>query len=85
MRPVARGGKEARTRVRLIERVGDRALLELSLETGRMHQARAQLAANGTPIAGDRLYDGEPASRLMLHAMALSLRAASGRPVRVRS
>jgi 23S rRNA (cytosine1962-C5)-methyltransferase len=54
-----------------------RALLSLELETGRTHQARAQLAAVGAPIAGDRVYgtqqpEGE-APRLLLHARALSL------------
>jgi 23S rRNA (cytosine1962-C5)-methyltransferase len=48
--------QEAVTQVRLLERAGRRALLELTLETGRTHQARVQLAAAGAPIAGDRLY-----------------------------
>jgi 23S rRNA (cytosine1962-C5)-methyltransferase len=54
-----------------------RALLSLELETGRTHQARAQLAAAGAPIAGDRVYGEQPAEgeapRLLLHARALSL------------
>jgi 23S rRNA (cytosine1962-C5)-methyltransferase len=48
-------------------------MLELSLETGRTHQARVQLAHAGAPIAGDTLYGGPPAPRLLLHAGALSL------------
>jgi 23S rRNA (cytosine1962-C5)-methyltransferase len=68
------GGQEAVTRVSLLEKQGDRALLELVLETGRTHQARVQLAAEGFPIAGDPLYGGAPAPRLMLHAAGLSLR-----------
>lgn len=68
------GGQEAVTRVTLLEKQGDRALLELVLETGRTHQARVQLAAEGMPIAGDPLYGGAPAPRLMLHAAGLSLR-----------
>lgn len=35
---------------------GNRRLLEVQLVTGRKHQIRCQLAANGTPIVGDRLY-----------------------------
>ncbi|MET0595403.1 MAG: class I SAM-dependent methyltransferase, partial [Polyangiaceae bacterium] len=62
------------TRYRLIKRVGSRALLEVSPETGRTHQIRVQLAAAGGAIAGDRLYDGAPAVRLMLHASRLELR-----------
>ena len=46
---------------RLLEtRPGDRALLEIDLETGRYHQIRAQLAHAGWPIVGDRKY-GAPA------------------------
>jgi 23S rRNA pseudouridine1911/1915/1917 synthase len=33
-------------------------LLEVTLETGRYHQIRAQLAAVGCPIVGDRTYGG---------------------------
>lgn len=52
---------------------GERALLDLVLETGRTHQARVQLAHAGAPIAGDVLYGGELAPRLMLHAVAIEL------------
>lgn len=70
----ARGrGKLAVTHVRVRARRGDRALLELTLETGRTHQARVQLAHAGAPIAGDALYGGAPAPRLLLHAHALGL------------
>ncbi|MGZ3450706.1 MAG: class I SAM-dependent methyltransferase [Polyangiales bacterium] len=68
------GGQEAVTRVSVLEKKRDRALLELVLETGRTHQARAQLAAEGSPIAGDALYGGAPSPRLMLHAAGLRLR-----------
>jgi 23S rRNA (cytosine1962-C5)-methyltransferase len=74
---VARGrdprAKPAVTRVQVRARRGDRALLELELETGRTHQARVQLAHAGCPIAGDALYGGPAAPRLMLHASALGL------------
>ena len=52
---------------------GERALLDLVLATGRTHQARVQLANAGAPIAGDVLYRGSAAPRLMLHAVALEL------------
>ena len=68
-----RRGQEAITHVDVVAREGRRALLSLRLETGRTHQARAQLAAIGAPIAGDRLYGGARANRLMLHACALDL------------
>lgn len=69
---VPRGGKLARTRYRIVRRSGSRALLELSLETGRMHQIRATLAHVGAPVLGDRLYGGEPHGRLHLHATRLA-------------
>ena len=73
MRVVSRGGQEAVTRFEVLRREGDRALLRLAPETGRTHQIRVQLAAVGAPVAGDRLYDGAPATRLLLHAAELGL------------
>jgi 23S rRNA (cytosine1962-C5)-methyltransferase len=58
-------------------------MLELVLETGRTHQARVQLAHAGAPIAGDPIYGGARAPRLMLHASALELEhPVTRRPVR---
>ncbi len=71
--PRDRAGKQAVSRVRVLGRQGDRALLEVELDTGRTHQARVQLAHAGAPIAGDGIYGGAPAPRLMLHARGLSL------------
>lgn len=78
------GGKRAVTRYRTVRRVGDYALLEVVIETGRMHQIRAHLAHIGHPIVGDTRYD-RPAEarrkarehgidRLFLHAAELSWR-----------
>lgn len=79
-----RRAQEAVTRARVVERVGARAWVELELETGRTHQARAQLAAAGAPIAGDRLYGGASAPRLLLHAAGLSLKhPIDGRALRI--
>jgi 23S rRNA (cytosine1962-C5)-methyltransferase len=69
----ARASQRAVTHVTLRERRGERALLALVLETGRTHQARVQLAQAGAPIAGDPLYGGTQAPRLMLHAAALEI------------
>lgn len=66
-------GQEAVTRWKVLDRKGDRALLELTPETGRTHQIRVQLAAEKMPIVGDTLYGGVPAPRLMLHASELRL------------
>lgn len=70
---VATGGELAITHYHVLRRQGHRALLELTLETGRKHQIRVQLAARGHPLIGDRKYGakGGPARRLALHACAL--------------
>lgn len=70
---VSSRGKPARTRCKVLKRVGERALLELCPETGRTHQLRVQLASRGLPILGDTLYGGAPASRLLLHCQRLGL------------
>lgn len=72
-------GSPARTRYRMIDRVGNRACwLELQPYTGRTHQLRVHLAAIGHPIVGDGKYGGPEAflsgtiSRKMhLHARRL--------------
>ena len=55
------GGKEARTRYRVLERFGapDRplaSLVECRLETGRTHQIRVHLTHLGHPLVGDASY-----------------------------
>src|SRR6185436_3746604 len=75
MRVVERGRKGAQlaqTRVQVKERRQGRARLELQPLTGRTHQLRVQLAAAGASIAGDRMYGGAPALRLLLHAAGLA-------------
>jgi len=69
-----RAGREAITRYRVLERRRAETLLELQLVTGRRAQIRAQLAAAGQPIAGDREYGGrtDPLRRLALHATRLA-------------
>ncbi|MCE9595697.1 MAG: RluA family pseudouridine synthase [Planctomycetes bacterium] len=62
--------KEARTRYTTLEFRGERALLEVELETGRRHQIRAHLASLGHPIVGDPRY-GKAGGRMELHALRL--------------
>ncbi len=55
------GGKEARTRYRVLERFGNPArpfasLIECRLETGRTHQIRVHLTHLGHPLIGDPTY-----------------------------
>jgi 23S rRNA pseudouridine1911/1915/1917 synthase len=76
-------GKEAITRYRVVERFRDSTLLELTLVTGRRGQIRAQLAALGHPIVGDRAYGSrrDPLHRVCLHATRLGFVHSNGRHV----
>ncbi|MCC6750205.1 MAG: RluA family pseudouridine synthase [Deltaproteobacteria bacterium] len=63
----------AETHVRYLRAGVAAHLLEVELRTGRTHQIRAQLAAQGLPLLGDDRYDGPLAPRLGLHAHVLVL------------
>lgn len=76
MAVVARGGKPARTRWRVRERLAGAALLEVTLDTGRTHQIRVHLAHAGHPVVGDPLYGGRGRVQLSRTALERSLRAA---------
>lgn len=67
------GGQVARLHYRTLETQGGRARLEITLETGRFHQIRAQLAHVGFPVVGDTRYGGPPwlPEQIMLHAHSL--------------
>ncbi len=58
MAVVARGGRPARTRYRVIEALagGRASLVECRLLSGRTHQIRVHMAAAGHPLLGDPLY-----------------------------
>ena len=76
-------GKPSHTRWRTAgyDAASDSTRVELAPVTGRSHQLRVHMAALGHPIVGDPLY-GQPAERMCLHAMALSLfHPADGHPV----
>jgi 23S rRNA pseudouridine1911/1915/1917 synthase len=68
--------RHATTRYRVLARSGVRALVELTLVTGRRHQIRVHLADAGCPVVGDEKYGAatNPAKRLALHACALAFR-----------
>ena len=80
-RPGRKGAQAARTGWRVVARNGDFGLLQMSPETGRMHQIRVHLMSLGCPILGDALYGEGQASapRLMLHAAKLELPHPEGR------
>ncbi len=69
------GAQSARTGWRVLARNGDYALIQLSPETGRMHQIRVHLMSLGCPILGDALYgEGQrTGARVMLHAARLEM------------
>ena len=88
VRRVEEGGEVAITHYRVLRAQGERALLEITLETGRRNQIRVQLAALGHPVAGDRKYGAktDPARRLALHACELGFRhPVSGAPMEFHS
>lgn len=70
---VDHGGELAITHYRVVDKLGDKSLLELTLETGRKNQIRVQLATAGHPIIGDRKYGvrADFAKRLALHSCQL--------------
>jgi len=68
----------ARSRYRTLAAKATAALVELSPDTGRMHQLRVHMASIGRPLAGDSRYGGAlmlggvAVPRLMLHAVRLT-------------
>jgi 23S rRNA pseudouridine1911/1915/1917 synthase len=67
--------RDAVTHFEVLELLGSRALLELTLETGRTHQIRVHLEAVDLPVSGDPTY-GSPGDlgleRQFLHAARLA-------------
>lgn len=73
--------RPATTRYRVLERLGDLALVEAEIPTGVMHQIRVHLAAIGAPVAGDTTYGGPEVpglARQFLHAARLEFPDPSG-------
>jgi 23S rRNA pseudouridine1911/1915/1917 synthase len=80
--PETPGAKAAALNYRVLESNAAQSLLEIELETGRMHQIRIQAASRGWPIVGDALYGatssfGPPAESqrdrvIALHARSLT-------------
>jgi 23S rRNA pseudouridine1911/1915/1917 synthase len=72
-RPSAESGRGAAATPAEGRKFAGRTLVELTLETGRRHQIRVQLAEVGCPIVGDERYGapGDPIKRVALHACSL--------------
>ena len=68
-------GQRACTRYEVVDVVNGNALLRCEPVTGRTHQIRVHLAAQGWPIAGDRVYGPADVSvpRQALHAWRVTL------------
>lgn len=71
---VVEGGREARTRFKVVRYAGNHTLLEAMPETGRTHQIRVHLAAIGYPVSGDRIYGRKSPHlrRQFLHSAGLA-------------
>ena len=68
--------REAVTHYVVKQTTAKRALVELTLETGRRHQIRVQLAEIGCPVVGDPKYhpSGVEDERLALHSSGLKIK-----------
>lgn len=71
---VVAGGRDAETKYKLREALGDCTLLEVQPVTGRTHQIRVHLAAIGHPVVGDSVYGkrSDLIDRQALHAWRLA-------------
>ncbi len=87
-RTVSPAGRPCVTRYEVLRVSGRRALLRLSLETGRTHQIRVHLAALACPVFGDFLYGTESPElpgRFALHSAGIRFPLRDGTAVTLSS
>jgi 23S rRNA-/tRNA-specific pseudouridylate synthase len=76
-RPDDDGARGATSRLRVLARAAQHSLVEVTLVTGRTHQARLHLAHVGHPLIGEQVYCTPPCAehpRHALHAHAIRFR-----------
>lgn len=76
-RPDDDGARGATSRLRVLSRAAHHTLVEVTLVTGRTHQARLHLAHVGQPLVGEKSYRTPPCvehPRHALHAHAIRFR-----------
>jgi 23S rRNA pseudouridine1911/1915/1917 synthase len=70
---ISEKGFSAETHWKLVKKLEKRALLEVKILTGRMHQIRIHLASIGFPVVGDEIYGNGGSGRMLLHASDLEI------------
>jgi 23S rRNA pseudouridine1911/1915/1917 synthase len=80
--------RRARLTFSVKERLGELALLDVELDTGRTHQIRVQLSEAGFPVAGDPTYGrphplGDTLGRVALHAARLRIEGVAASTIAV--
>ncbi len=75
--PVDKGGREAVTYWKTLERIGNYSLMQFLLETGRTHQIRVHCAHQGHPLLGDSTYGSNRSLKVNLFGQALHARQLS--------
>ncbi len=75
--PVDKGGREAVTHWKTLERIGNYSLMQFLLETGRTHQIRVHCSHQGHPLLGDTTYSSNRSLKVNLSGQALHARQLS--------
>lgn len=65
------GSKPIKLKYSVLKTKNNLSLVEIELETGRTHQIRAQLAAQGHPLSGDRKYGAKNSGKMFLTSYKL--------------
>jgi 23S rRNA pseudouridine955/2504/2580 synthase len=83
------GAKTAQSMVTPLAVQKKQSLILVEIKTGRTHQIRAQAAARGMPLSGDKKYGGRPTGKnqsgFFLHALSLEFAAADGKTFTVKA